>query len=126
MSSSAESAINCLQGGFTTTEVADLPASLVHEMLQQARKSGLPELRVGLCVIRGWVIRHRNNSLGTIAPNLQMLKGTSCKLQSPGLSCQVPVNQWILGKRSYGSFTNNPLIKWLKSRKDAKQRSVFK
>lgn len=30
---------------------------------------------------------------------------------------QVPVNQWIMGKR-YGSYNNNPLTKWLKSRKD--------
>ncbi len=30
---------------------------------------------------------------------------------------QVPVNQWIMGKR-YGSYTNNPLTKYLKSRKD--------
>ena len=30
---------------------------------------------------------------------------------------QVPVNQWIMGTR-YGSYTNNPLTKWLKSRKD--------
>jgi site-specific recombinase XerD len=30
---------------------------------------------------------------------------------------QVPVNQWIMGKR-YGSYTRNPLTHWLKSRKD--------
>jgi len=30
---------------------------------------------------------------------------------------QVPLNQWIMGKR-YGSSTNNPLTQWLKSRKD--------
>jgi len=30
---------------------------------------------------------------------------------------QVPVNQWIMGKR-YGSYTRNPLTQWLKSRKD--------
>jgi site-specific recombinase XerC len=41
----------------------------------------------------------------------------------PGYVRQVPVNQWILGKR-YGSYTNNPLIKWLKSRKDS-QIAIF-
>jgi len=30
---------------------------------------------------------------------------------------QVPVNQWIMGKR-YGSYTRNPLTQWLYSRKD--------
>ena len=30
---------------------------------------------------------------------------------------QVPVNQWIMGKR-YGSYLKNPLTQWLKSRKD--------
>ncbi len=30
---------------------------------------------------------------------------------------QVPINQWIMGKR-YGSYTRNPLTQWLKSRKD--------
>ena len=35
----------------------------------------------------------------------------------PSSHRQVPVNQWVLGKR-YGSYTNNPLTKWLKLRKD--------
>jgi hypothetical protein len=30
---------------------------------------------------------------------------------------QVPINQWILGKR-YGSYHKNPLTQWLKPRKD--------
>jgi len=30
---------------------------------------------------------------------------------------QVPVNQWILGKR-YGSYQKNPLTQWLRGRKD--------
>ncbi|MGC1396802.1 MAG: TetR/AcrR family transcriptional regulator, partial [Coleofasciculaceae cyanobacterium] len=34
-----------------------------------------------------------------------------------GATRQVPVNQWIMGKR-YGSYTKNPLTQWLKSRKD--------
>ncbi len=36
---------------------------------------------------------------------------------------QVPVNQWILGKR-YGSYTRNPLTQWLKNRKDS-EVSIF-
>jgi site-specific recombinase XerD len=34
-----------------------------------------------------------------------------------GSARQVPVNQWIMGKR-YGSYLKNPLTQWLKSRKD--------
>jgi site-specific recombinase XerD len=34
-----------------------------------------------------------------------------------GLVRQVPINQWIMGKR-YGSYLKNPLTQWLKSRKD--------
>jgi hypothetical protein len=30
---------------------------------------------------------------------------------------QVPVNQWIMGKR-YGSYQKNPLTQWLRGRKD--------
>jgi site-specific recombinase XerD len=36
---------------------------------------------------------------------------------------QVPVNQWIMGKR-YGSYIRNPLSQWLKSRKD-EQLAMF-
>jgi hypothetical protein len=31
---------------------------------------------------------------------------------------QVPVNQWIMGKR-YGSYQKNPLTQWLRGRKDS-------
>lgn len=36
---------------------------------------------------------------------------------------QVPLNQWVMGFR-YGSSTINPLIQWLKSRKD-EQAAIF-
>ena len=51
--------------------------------------------------------------------NHQICDKTQHVLQviGPNRSRQVPVNQWILGKR-YGSYTSNPLTKWLKSRKD--------
>jgi AcrR family transcriptional regulator len=122
MSSSAESAANCFQGGFNTTEVADLPASLVNEILQQARKSG----------IRDYALAYVLFGAGLSATEVIRLErshqindpqGHFLQITIPGFIRQVPVNQWILGKR-YGSFTNNPLIKWLKSRKDA-QTAMF-
>ena len=36
---------------------------------------------------------------------------------------QVPINQWIMGKR-YGTHLKNPLTQWLKSRKDT-QSALF-
>ncbi|MCW5316511.1 TetR family transcriptional regulator [Nostoc sp. KVJ3] len=122
MSSTAESATNCFQGGFNTTEVADLPASLVNEILQQARKSG----------IRDYALAYVLFGAGLSATEIIRLErshqiydpqGHFLQITIPGFARQVPVNQWILGKR-YGSFTNNPLIKWLKSRKDT-QTAMF-
>ncbi|MEH2349330.1 MAG: TetR/AcrR family transcriptional regulator [Nostoc sp.] len=122
MSSSPESATSCFQGGFNTTEVADLPASLVNEILQQAKKSGL----------RDYALAYVLFGAGLSATEIIRLErmhqiydpqGHFLQITIPGFVRQVPVNQWILGKR-YGSFTNNPLIKWLKSRKDA-QTAMF-
>ncbi|MCC5653956.1 TetR/AcrR family transcriptional regulator [Nostoc sp. XA013] len=122
MSSSAESATTCFQGGFNTTEVADLPASLVNEILQQARKSGIRDYALAYVLFGAGlspteVIRLERSH------QINDPQGHFLQITIPGFVRQVPVNQWILGKR-YGSFTNNPLIKWLKSRKDA-QTAMF-
>ncbi|OCQ99594.1 TetR family transcriptional regulator [Nostoc sp. MBR 210] len=97
-------------------EVADLPGILVHKILQNSRKSGIQDYALayllfgaGLSVaeIIGLERSHQ------IFDN----QGLILQITTPGLPRQVPVNQWILGKH-YGSHTNNPVIKWLKSRKD--------
>ncbi len=95
--------------------IADLPADLVQKILKQAKKQGaqhyalvyllfgaglLPEEVVGL---------KKSNHVCT--PNQHLLHVTR------GATRQVPINQWIMGKR-YGSYGNNPLSQWLKSRKD--------
>lgn len=95
--------------------VADLPAALVHTLLQQAKKLGG---RQYACI---YVLF----AAGLTPSEMVMLDRThhysnhhQHLLQIPeGAMRQVPVNQWILGKR-YGSYTNNPLTQWLKSRKD--------
>ncbi|MEI1374139.1 TetR/AcrR family transcriptional regulator [Nostoc sp. UHCC 0926] len=122
MSSSAESATNSLQGGFITTEVADLPASLVHEILQQARKWGLRDYALAYVLFGAGLSATEIISLER-SHQICDTQGHFLQITIPGLVRQVPVNQWILGKR-YGSFTNNPLIKLLKSRKDA-QTAMF-
>ncbi|MBE9007228.1 TetR family transcriptional regulator [Fortiea sp. LEGE XX443] len=99
-----------------TKEVADLPAILVHKILQNARKSGVQDYALA------YVLLGAGLSVREIIGLQQMHQvsdpqGLILQITTPELPRQVPVNQWILGKH-YGSYTNNPLIKWLKSRKD--------
>lgn len=105
-----------------TKEVADLPAGLVHEILHQARKMGIQDYALayvlfstGLSPIEIVGLQRTHQIYDT--------KGYFLQITTPGCIRQVPVNQWILGKR-YGSYTNNPLIKWHKSRKDS-QPAMF-
>lgn len=100
----------------TTREVADLPANLVHQILQQAKKTGLQDYALayvlfaaGLSVDEIVSLQRTHEIYDTQAHILQIITQQSTR--------QVPVNQWIMGKR-YGSYNNNPLTKWLKSRKD--------
>jgi AcrR family transcriptional regulator len=101
--------------------VADLPAPLVHAILQQAKKRGLQEYAIayvlfaaGLSVAEVASLQRSQQFSATQQHWLQVLRN--------GVR-QVPVNQWILGQR-YGSYTRNPLTHWLKSRKDA-QTALF-
>ncbi len=95
--------------------VADLPNTSVHQILQQAKQQGLQEYALvyvlfgaGLSVSEV-VSLERSHSLST--PDQHLLQ------MSHRPTREVPLNQWIWGKR-YGSYTNNPLTRWLKSRKD--------
>jgi AcrR family transcriptional regulator len=95
---------------------ADLPESIVHEILQQAKKQSVQTYAqiyvlfgAGLSIEE--VVRlNRSHHLST--SDRQLLQITQ------GLVRQVPVNQWIMGKK-YGSYLKNPLTQWLRSRKDA-------
>jgi AcrR family transcriptional regulator len=100
----------------TVEKVADLPASLVHTILQRARKRGRNDYAwvyvlfgAGLSA-REMVSLARSHSLHE--PHQHLLQ------VNIGVARQVPLNQWIMGKR-YGSDANNPLTQWLKSRKDS-------
>jgi len=94
----------------------DLPASLVHEILQRAKKHGLLEYALmyvlfGAGLTPGEIAESERQHLQTDDDHQQLQIVT-------GLVRQVPLNQWIMGKR-YGSHTRNPLSQWLKSRKDS-------
>ncbi|BAZ17073.1 TetR family transcriptional regulator protein [Calothrix sp. NIES-4071] len=96
--------------------IVDLPATKVHEILQQAKKTGLQDFALayvlfaaGLSVDEIVNLQRSHQIYDNQALILQITTRESTR--------QVPVNQWIMGKR-YGSYNNNPLTKWLKSRKD--------
>lgn len=96
-------------------KVADLPASVVHAILQQAKKQGVREYALayvlfgaGLSLQEVVVLERSHQICDEQGYLLQVIQGAVR---------QVPVNQWIMSKR-YGSHMRNPLTQWLKSRKD--------
>jgi AcrR family transcriptional regulator len=99
-----------------THEVADLPTVLVHAIFTQAKKLGIQDYALAYVLFAAGLS-------ATEIINLQRShqiydnQGYFLQITTPGCVRQVPVNQWILGKR-YGTYTNNPLSKWLKTRKD--------
>lgn len=97
-----------------TTEIAinDLPASVVHEILHRAKKARLRDYAL-ISVLFGSGLSKQE--IASLEKAQQINEGDRHLLQIN--SRQVPVNQWIMGKR-YGSYTRNPLTGWLKSRKD--------
>lgn len=96
-------------------KVADLPASLVHFILQQAKKQGLRDYALAYVLFGTGLFPQEVIALER---SHQIIDAHQHLLQvTQGAVRQVPVNQWIMGKR-YGSYTRNPLSQWLKSRKD--------
>ncbi|MUH01555.1 TetR family transcriptional regulator [Scytonema sp. UIC 10036] len=102
-------------GSIPTEKVIDLPTHLVHTILQKAKKSGLRDYAL-MYVLFGAGLSpveianlERSHQITDIKQHFLQITHGSIR--------QVPVNQWILGKR-YGSYTRNPLTQWLKSRKD--------
>ncbi|MGD1858887.1 MAG: TetR/AcrR family transcriptional regulator [Leptolyngbyaceae cyanobacterium] len=96
----------------TANGVRDLPAPVVHAILQAAKAVDSQDYAIA------YVLFGAGLEPAEIA-DLQQSHHLSAKTQHTlhvG-DRQVAINQWILGKR-YGSYTSNPLTKWLKSRKD--------
>jgi AcrR family transcriptional regulator len=100
---------------FPTQNYPDLPGSIVHQILQQAKKQDLQTYAIvyvlfGAGLSAGEIVRlERSHHLSSSDRQLLQI--------NTGLVRQVPVNQWIMGKR-YGSYLKNPLTQWLRSRKD--------
>ncbi|WP_287129677.1 TetR family transcriptional regulator [Candidatus Cyanaurora vandensis] len=95
--------------------VSDLSPNLVHELLQRAKKA---HPRDYAWIYTLFATGLTPTELVQLQRDHQITDGDQYLLQiAQGVIRQVPVNQRILGKR-YGSYSNNPLTQWLKSRKD--------
>lgn len=94
-----------------TTEIAinDLPASIVHEILHRAKKAQRDYALMYVLFGSGL----SKQEIASLEKSQQINESDRHLLQIN--SRQVPVNQWIMGKR-YGSYTRNPLTGWLRSR----------
>lgn len=102
-------------------KVADLPATFVHSILQQAKKQSLRNYALAYVLFGTGLLPQEVVALDR---SHQIIDTHQHLLQiTQGAVRQVPVNQWIMGKR-YGSYTRNPLIQWLRSRKD-EQSALF-
>lgn len=97
--------------------IADLSASWVQQLLKHTRSLGLQDHAIALLLFGTGLLP---TELTRLERSQQICDKSQHILQvmPPSSPRQVPVNQWILGKR-YGSYTNNPLTKWIKSRKDS-------
>ncbi len=112
----ASNSTNLVNSEFIPTKkVIDLPLNTVHLIFQRAKKLGLRDYALiyilfgaGLSTAEITNLERNHQICDTNQHLLQIIKGDAR---------QVSVNQWIMGKR-YGSYTNNPLTKYLKSRKD--------
>jgi AcrR family transcriptional regulator len=97
------------------TLIADIPSPVVHQILQQAQRQDPQTFAwVYLLFAAGLapteVVKLRRSQY--ISDREQQF------LQITGdFPRQVPINQWILGKR-YGTYQKNPLTQWLRGRKD--------
>jgi AcrR family transcriptional regulator len=95
--------------------VQDLPAPIVHEILQRSRR-GSPQDQALAYLLFG---------AGLSAAELVQMRRIDCTIDEQTLlhiqgrqpPRQIVVNQWILGVR-YGSGASTPLGKWLKRHKD--------
>ena len=102
-------------------EIADLPASLVRSLFKKAKKMGKQEYALVYVLFGAGLsleeILHLERSHSIVEPQQHILQ------VNYGQERQVPINQWVMGFR-YGSNSINPLIQWLKTRKD-EQPAIF-
>ncbi|MDZ4872435.1 MAG: Tyrosine recombinase XerC [Chroococcidiopsis cubana SAG 39.79] len=107
--------LNQVEAESSVEKIIDLPVNLVHTILQKAKKIELRDYALMYVLFATGLSALEIANLERVH---QIIDRDRYLLQiTQGSVRQVPVNQWILGKR-YGSYTRNPLTQWLKSRKD--------
>jgi AcrR family transcriptional regulator len=119
--SQATSHLEFLTPALSSQDVLDLPANLVHAILQRAKKQGIQDYALA------YILFGAGLSVAEVA-SLERSHSMSDAHQhilrvSQGRVRHVPLNQWIMDRR-YGSHLNNPVTRWLKNRKD-KQTALF-
>lgn len=91
---------------------ADLPDPWVQQILSTAKAAGLQDFALAYVLFGAGLLPEEAVDL----VRSHHLSDKSQHTLQVG-NRQVPVNQWISGQR-YGSYSSNPLTRWLKSRKD--------
>lgn len=104
-----------------TNTVNDLPSTLVHAILDRGKKLGRQDYALAYVLFGAGLTAteiinlERSHYMSDSHQHILQINWDKVR--------QVPLNQWIMGKR-YGSSTNNPLTRWLKNRKD-EQAALF-
>jgi AcrR family transcriptional regulator len=117
----AQTSIVKVEQQIESAEIADLPASLVRSLFRKAKKMGRQEFALVYVLFGAGLtlteILHLERPHSVVEPQQHILQ------VNYGQERQVPLNQWVMGFR-YGSNSINPLIQWLKSRRD-EQPAIF-
>lgn len=117
MSASADAAVVDVSTQTAPAPIVDIPASWVQQLMKQTRSTSLQDHAIALIFFGAGLLPAEIVQLERSDQICDKSQHVLQVIDSAGRPRQVPVNQWILGKR-YGSYTSNPLTKWLKSRKD--------
>ena len=110
-----ETSIVKVESESSLIQIEDLPASLVRSLFRKAKKTGKQEYALVYALFAAGLsmeeILNLQRAHSIVEPQQHILQINSDAKR------QVPLNQWVMGFR-YGSASTNPLIQWLKSRKD--------
>ncbi len=102
--------------------VEDLPDHWVHQILDRSRKLGVQEFALAYVLLGSGLSPEEVSGLNR-QQYISDRDQSYLQVKLTSKFCPIPLNQWILGKR-YGSYSSNPLTKWLKQRKD-EHHSLF-
>ncbi len=105
----------------TIDKVEDLHTNLVHSILERANQKGRQEYALVYVLFAAGLSPEELVNLQRV--HLFRESGQHIVQVNRGTLRQIPLNQWILGKR-YGFPHSDPLIQWLKTHKN-EQSALF-